>query len=70
MLFSADKVSKKAENIADRRNANRERALQQMEKLKDQLLLHQFLQVYASQMNNMAFRDIAQNECYFILLCL
>ncbi|XP_046664582.1 LOW QUALITY PROTEIN: spectrin beta chain-like [Homalodisca vitripennis] len=42
--FAADKVSKKAENIADRRNANRERALQQMEKLKDQLLLHQFLQ--------------------------
>lgn len=45
----ADKVSKKAESIADRRNANRERALQQMEKLKDQLLLHQFLQVLSDK---------------------
>lgn len=45
-LFSpADKVHKKAENINERRNANRDRALQQMEKLKDQLQLHQFLQV-------------------------
>ncbi|PSN56235.1 Spectrin beta chain [Blattella germanica] len=42
--FAADKVHKKAENINDRRNANRDRALQQMEKLKDQLQLHQFLQ--------------------------
>jgi hypothetical protein len=44
-LLAADKVHKKAENINERRNANRDRALQQMEKLKDQLQLHQFLQV-------------------------
>lgn len=44
-LFPADKVKKKAENIIDRRNTNRERALELMEKLKDQLQLHQFLQV-------------------------
>ncbi|XP_023703245.1 spectrin beta chain isoform X6 [Cryptotermes secundus] len=42
--FAADKVHKKAENINERRNANRDRALLQMEKLKDQLQLHQFLQ--------------------------
>ncbi|GLH07508.1 Spectrin beta chain [Gryllus bimaculatus] len=42
--YAADKVSKKADNINDRRNANRERALEQMERLKDQLQLHQFLQ--------------------------
>jgi hypothetical protein len=45
LLVAADKVHKKAENINERRNANRDRALQQMEKLKDQLQLHQFLQV-------------------------
>lgn len=44
-LCTADKVHKKAENINDRRNSNRDRALQLMEKLKDQLQLHQFLQV-------------------------
>ncbi|XP_077282982.1 spectrin beta chain isoform X2 [Arctopsyche grandis] len=42
--FDADKVQKKAENIEARRNVNREKALQQLEKLQDQLQLHQFLQ--------------------------
>ncbi|XP_026477327.1 spectrin beta chain isoform X2 [Ctenocephalides felis] len=42
--YAADKVQKKAENIDERRNANREKALQQLEKLRDQLQLHQFLQ--------------------------
>ncbi|KAL1138874.1 hypothetical protein AAG570_008936 [Ranatra chinensis] len=42
--FAGDKVTKKAENINERRNNNKEKALQQMEKLKDQLQLHQFLQ--------------------------
>ncbi|XP_076312784.1 spectrin beta chain-like isoform X3 [Tachypleus tridentatus] len=42
--FAEDKIRKKAENIAERRTANRERANEQMEKLKDQLQLHQFLQ--------------------------
>nr|CAD7595507.1 unnamed protein product [Timema genevievae] len=42
--FAADKVHKKAESINDRRNANRDKAMQYMDKLKDQLQLHQFLQ--------------------------
>lgn len=42
--FDADKIQRKAENIDSRRNTNREKALQQMEKLQDQLQLHQFLQ--------------------------
>lgn len=42
--FDADKIQRKAENIEGRRDSNREKALQQMEKLQDQLQLHQFLQ--------------------------
>ncbi|XP_024081152.1 spectrin beta chain isoform X3 [Cimex lectularius] len=42
--FAADKVTKKAENIEERRNNNKVKAQQQMDKLKDQLELHQFLQ--------------------------
>lgn len=42
--FDADKIQRKAENIEQRRNANKEKALQLMEKLQDQLQLHQFLQ--------------------------
>lgn len=42
--YAADKVKKKADNINERRNANKEKAHQQMETLKDQLQLHQFLQ--------------------------
>lgn len=42
--FDAEKIQRKAENIEGRRNANREKALQQMEKFQDQLQLHQFLQ--------------------------
>ena len=42
--FAADKISKKADDISERRNINHELALAQLEKLKDQLLLHQFLQ--------------------------
>lgn len=45
-LFAADKVKKKAENITERRDVNRDRAFELMEKLKDQLQLHQFLQVH------------------------
>merc|ERR1711884_377558 len=42
--FASEKISKKAEDISDRRNTNHEMALSQLEKLRDQLLLHQFLQ--------------------------
>lgn len=44
-MFIADKVKKKADNLNERRNINREKALELMERLKDQLQLHQFLQV-------------------------
>uniref|UniRef100_A0A4D5R949 Spectrin beta chain n=1 Tax=Scolopendra viridis TaxID=118503 RepID=A0A4D5R949_SCOVI len=42
--FAADKIQKKAESINERRNANYDKANQQMEKLRDLLQLHQFLQ--------------------------
>lgn len=42
--FAADKISKKAQDISERRNSNHELALSQLDKLRDQLLLHQFLQ--------------------------
>lgn len=42
--YAADKINKKAENINERRNANRQRAYEQLERLKDQLLLQQFVQ--------------------------
>ena len=42
--FASDKIGKKAESIGERRNANREKALALMERLKDMLQLHQFLQ--------------------------
>ncbi|XP_013410395.1 spectrin beta chain-like [Lingula anatina] len=42
--YAADKISKKAENIDERRNANRQRAYEGLERLKDSLQLQQFLQ--------------------------
>ena len=42
--FAADKAQRKAENISERREANRQRAVQLMEKLRDALQLQQFLQ--------------------------
>ena len=42
--FASEKIQKKAEDISERRNNNHELALAQLEKLRDQLLLHQFLQ--------------------------
>ncbi|KAJ8687026.1 hypothetical protein QAD02_022820, partial [Eretmocerus hayati] len=42
--FAADKVKKKAESVAERRNANREKAQQIMDKLRDQHQLQLFLQ--------------------------
>lgn len=43
--FDSERIHRKAENIHERRNANRDRAVLTMETLKDQLQLHQFLQV-------------------------
>ncbi|XP_033733756.1 spectrin beta chain-like isoform X4 [Pecten maximus] len=42
--YAADKIHKKAENINERRDVNRQRVYEQLERLKDQLLLQQFLQ--------------------------
>jgi spectrin beta len=42
--FDADKIHKRAENIAQRREVNRERAIELQEKLKNQVKLHEFLQ--------------------------
>ena len=42
--FVADKAQRKAENISEHREANRQRAVQLMEKLRDALQLQQFLQ--------------------------
>jgi len=39
-----DKIGKKTDSIRERRDANKRKALEQMEKLRDQLQLHQFLQ--------------------------
>lgn len=41
--YSADKVHKKARNIEERRESNREKAVQSFNKLKDSLALQQFL---------------------------
>ncbi|XP_055390536.1 spectrin beta chain isoform X2 [Condylostylus longicornis] len=42
--FDADKIHKRAENIVNRRDDNRNRAIEQHEKLKNQVKLHEFLQ--------------------------
>ncbi|XP_023337071.1 spectrin beta chain isoform X7 [Eurytemora carolleeae] len=42
--FAADKISKKAEELAERRQKNRAEAIEQHERIKDQHMLHNFLQ--------------------------
>merc|ERR1719340_280505 len=42
--FAADKISKKLEEISERRNNNRAAAMEQLERIRDQHLLHTFLQ--------------------------
>lgn len=42
--FDADKIHKRAENIGQRRDSNRDRALEMHEKLKNQVKLHEFMQ--------------------------
>lgn len=41
--FASDKIAKRADNIDERRQANREKAQALLERLRDQLELHQFL---------------------------
>jgi spectrin beta len=63
--FDSDKIVRKAENINDRRQSNRERAKQLSDKLKDQLQLHQFLQ-NCDELNEWIQEKyiIAQDETY------
>lgn len=63
--FAADKIQKKAENIEERRHSNRERAMQQMERLRDELQVHQFLQD-CEELNDWIQEKhiIAQDESY------
>ncbi len=63
--FDSDKIVRKAENINDRRQSNRERAKQLSDKLKDQLQLHQFLQ-NCDELNEWVQEKyiIAQDETY------
>lgn len=63
--FEADKVHKKAENITERRNANHARAAEMLEKLKDQLMMHHFLQD-CEELNEWIQEKyiIAQDETY------
>jgi len=42
--FAADKIAKKMEEISERRNNNRAQAMEQLERIRDQHLLHTFLQ--------------------------
>merc|ERR1711899_78423 len=42
--FAADKISKKSEEVSERRNNNRAAAMDQLERIRDQHLLHTFLQ--------------------------
>merc|ERR1719346_639996 len=42
--FAGDKISKKLEEISERRNKNRAAAMDQLERIRDQHLLHTFLQ--------------------------
>merc|ERR1719166_422311 len=42
--YAADKITKKMEEISERRNKNRAQAMEQLERVRDQHLLHTFLQ--------------------------
>jgi len=42
--FAADKIAKKLEEVSERRNNNRAAAMEQLERIRDQHLLHTFLQ--------------------------
>ncbi|XP_050407107.1 spectrin beta chain isoform X3 [Patella vulgata] len=42
--FAADKIAKKAENISERRDANHQKSNEQLDRLKEQLQMQQFIQ--------------------------
>jgi len=63
--YDAEKISRKADSINNRRHSNRERAQQLSDKLKDDLQLHQFLQD-CDELNEWIQEKyiIAQDETY------
>jgi len=63
--FASEKVQKKADNIEERRAANRERAMQLMDRLRDQLQMHTFMQD-CEELNDwiQVKHIIAQDETY------
>jgi len=44
--YASDKIRRKADSLAERRNANRSRAHEKLNRLKDFLHLQKFFQVY------------------------
>ena len=46
--YAAEKIAKKAEELAERRDKNRAEAQAQLDKIRDQHMLHSFLQVLYS----------------------
>ena len=63
--FAGDKIKKKAESIEERREANKNRAIELMERLRDQLQVHQFTQD-CEELNDWIQEKhiIAQDESY------
>ncbi len=63
--FASDKAQKKAENVSERREANRQRAVQLMDRLRDSLQLQQFLQDCEELQEWIQEKNIiAQDETY------
>lgn len=65
--FASDKIHKKAENISERRIANRERAEQQMNKLRDLAQLQQFLQDSEEVIFPELFTFFLRNSFYILI---
>ena len=63
--YDKEKIQKRAETINQKRDANRDKALEQHEKLKNQLKLHEFLQDLEELMEWIQEKHIiAQDETY------
>ena len=63
--YAADKIGKKAEELNDRRNKNRAEALAQLERIRDQHMLHSFLQDCEELQDWISERHVlVQNDTY------
>ena len=63
--YASDKIAQKAENLKDRRQQNRQRAYDQLQKLKDSLKMQQFLQDCEELSDWLGEKQIAaQDETY------